>query len=137
MIFNFFTHWGYILLILYYIGLLRRFQYSILLLLILISCGSLFINYINPRYFMIIYKKIKYKLNPPVSLYLDVLMHHLPLIIFLVYYDIKIPRDNLIFAFVIITMYLLLYNPFKVYDITISKKPSSRKNLYNKLINLN
>jgi len=137
MIFNFFTHWGYILLILYYIGLLRRFQYSILLLLILISCGSLFINYINPRYFMIIYKKIKYKLNPPVSLYLDVLMHHLPLIIFLVYYDIKIPRDNLIFAFVIITMYLLLYNPFKVYDITISKNPSSRKNLYNKLINLN
>ena len=137
MIFNFFTHWGYILLILYYIGLLRRFQYSILLLLILISCGSLFINYINPRYFMIIYKKIKYKLNPPVSLYLDVLMHHLPLIIFLVYYDIKIPRDNLIFAFVIITMYLLLYNPFKVYDIIISKKPSSRKNLYNKLINLN
>ena len=137
MIFNFFTHWGYILLILYYIGVLRRFQYSILLLLILISCGSLFINYINPRYAMVIYNKIKYKLNPPVSLYLDVLMHHLPLIIFLVYYDIRIPRDNLIFAFVIITLYLLIFNPFKVYDITISKKPTTRRKLYNKLINLN
>jgi len=130
-----FTNWGYILILLFYLGILTKYQHSILILLIIISVCSLYLSYINPGYISLIYKNYKYRLKKPVSLYVDIIAHHLPLLIFIVYYDKRIPKDNMIFAFTIIILYLLLFNPFNVYDINVSGLTMDNR-LY-KIINLN
>ncbi len=130
-----FTNWGYILLVLFYTGILTRYQYSILILLILISLSSIYIGYINPGYISLIFDNKKYKLSKPVSLYADIVAHHLPLFIFIVYYDSKIPKDNLVFACVVMILYLIFFNPFSVYDISVNGLPSQDKGY--KIINLN
>lgn len=132
---NQFTNWGYILIILFYLGILTKYQYSILLLLIFISIVSIFINYINPGYITFNYKNIRYKINKPLSLYLDLIFHHVPLIIFIIFYNPKIPRDNLVFACIIFIIYLLLFNPFNVYNINISGLPTQQST--EQIINLN
>jgi hypothetical protein len=131
-----FTNWGYILILLFYLGLLTKYQHSILIILILTSLCSLYMNYINPGYISFIYKNTKYKLSKPVSLYVDIIAHHLPLVIFIVYYNNKIPKDNLIFAFVVIILYLLFFNPFSIYDINVNGRSSDDGGGY-KIINLN
>ena len=49
MLFRFFTIWGLFILLLYYLGPLKKFQYSILYILITISLGAIYLVYINPK----------------------------------------------------------------------------------------
>ena len=106
---RFFTGWGFMLQALYYLGFLKSYQE-----LILISFCGLIITYINPKYILIPYLNIK--LQGKTLQVLDILGHHLPLIVFLYQYDNKIKSDNLVLFFSILTIYLLFINPFRVYN---------------------
>ena len=111
---RFFTGWGFVLQVLYYLGFLRNYQESILYTLILISVCGLIITYINPKFIKIPYLNIK--IQGKTLQILDIIGHHLPLIVFLYQYDHKIKSDNLILFFSILTIYLLFINPFRVYN---------------------
>ena len=111
---RYFTLWGFLLFGLYYIGFLKQYQESILYTLILISISGLIITYINPKKIVIPYFNIV--LNGKLLQFLDILGHHLPLILFLITYDTKIKSDNLLFLLTIFTIYLCLINPFRTYQ---------------------
>ena len=113
--YGFFTHWVLTLLILYYLGPLRKYQTSIMYLLILTSLGGLYLTYINPKKFIVPYWKYEIKGN--LLRIIDLLFHHIPLLIFLVTYDNTIKKDNGIFLLVIISIYLIVLNPFKAYHL--------------------
>ena len=46
----------------------------------------------------------------------DLIFHQIPLIIFIFMYDSKIKNDNLIFGLSVLVIYMLLFDPFKVYS---------------------
>ena len=110
---RFFTFWVLIIFTFYYLGPLRKFQTSILYLLILTSLGSLYLTYVNPKKTVVPY--FKYEIKGNLLRLIDILFHHLPLLIFLITYDNTIKKDNGIFFLVIISIYLLILNPFKAY----------------------
>ena len=111
---RYFTLWGFVIQGLYYLGFIKHLQESILYILILISLCGLVITYINPKHIIIPYYNII--LEGKTLQILDILGHHLPLIIFLFHYNSKIKSDNLLFFMLIIIVYLLLINPFKTYN---------------------
>lgn len=114
-IFRFFTFWVLTFFLLYYLGPLRKFQTSILLLLIITSLGSLYLTYINPKKLVVPY--FKYEIKGKLLRLTDILFHHLPLLIFLVTYDNTIKKDNLYFLFISVSIYLLVLNPFIAYNL--------------------
>lgn len=114
LILRYFTAWILILHFIYIIGL-KNFQYSLLFLSIIVSIVGFIITYIYPKelkipYLNLIIKGIHLKL-------FDLLCHQVPLILLLILYDKKIKNDNLIFALVIIVLYLLFNNPIKIYNL--------------------
>jgi hypothetical protein len=111
---RYFTLWGFILFGLYYTGILKQYQESILYTLILISICGLIIVYVNPKKLVIPY--INITLKGKVLQVFDILGHHTPLILFLITYNKKIKPDNLLFFFTIFTVYLFLINPFNTYN---------------------
>ena len=117
MLSRFFTIWGLFILSLYYLGPLKKFQYSILYLLITISIGASYIVYINPKRITIPY--FNYHIQGRLLLIVDILFHHLPLLLFLVTYDNTIKPDNLLFYLIIVSSYLLIFNPFYSYSLNL------------------
>ena len=113
--FVYLTFWGLLIQVLYYIGVLKKFQESILLLLITISVIGLIITYIYPREIALM--AFDYEVKNDTLQIIDLVTHQIPLIIFLVMYDKKIKPDNLIFAVSVFLIYCLIYNPFRVYGI--------------------
>ena len=97
---RFFTLWGFLISGLFYTGFLTKYQESILLILITISFFGLIITYVNPKKIVIPYFNII--LKGKLLQVLDILGHHIPLIIFLIKYNTKIKPDNLLF-FALIT----------------------------------
>jgi hypothetical protein len=117
MLFRFFTIWGLFILLLYYLGPLKKFQYSILYILITISLGAIYLVYINPKRLTIPY--LNYHIQGRLLRIVDILFHHLPLLLFLVTYDNTIKRDNLLFYLIIVSSYLLIINPFYSYNLNL------------------
>ena len=117
MLFRFFTIWGLFILLLYYLGPLKKFQYSILYILITISLGAIYLVYINPKRLTIPY--LNYHIQGRLLRIVDILFHHLPLLLFLVTYDKTIKRDNLLFYLIIVSSYLLIINPFYSYNLNL------------------
>ncbi len=107
------TSWVLILHILYHLNLLRRFQYSLLLLSVLISLIGFYITYIYPK--KLLFNNIPIEGN--VLRLFDLLFHHLPLILLIIRYNRKIKNDNLIFALCVIILYLVFNDPIKMYNI--------------------
>lgn len=117
---RFFTLWGLIIQTLFYLGLLKKFQESILYIVLLVSVGGFFIVYINPKHILIPYFNIK--LKGKLLRILDIIFHHLPLILFLWLYDNSIKKDNLYFLFIVLIIYIILINPFITYRFKCIKK---------------
>ena len=117
MLFRFFTIWGLFILLLYYLGPLKKFQYSILYILITISLGAIYIVYLNPKRLTIPY--LNYHIQGRLLRIVDILFHHLPLLLFLVTYDNTIKKDNLLFYLIIVSSYLLIFNPFYSYNLNL------------------
>ena len=112
---SYFTSWVFFIHILYHLGIFKMFQYSLLILSILVSIMGIFITYIHPKkiYIPIIDKHIN---NKELIIY-DFIFHQLPLILLLIVYDVNIKNDNTIFAVSLIVIYALLFNPIEIYKL--------------------
>ena len=117
---RFFTLWGFLISGLFYTGFLTKYQQSILLILITISFFGLIITYVNPKKIVIPYFNII--LKGKLLQVLDILGHHIPLIIFLIKYNTKIKPDDLLFFAIITITYLFFINPFRTYCFNCYKK---------------
>ena len=118
-LFSYLTFWVLIIQFLFYIGYLKSYQFSILILVLLTSVCGFFISYINPK--KLIIPIVNIKLSDKLIVYLDAIFHHIPLLIFVMIYDKNIKKDNLSFCFLVIIVYLLINNPIKKYHIIINK----------------
>ena len=112
---TYFTIWVFILQILYYLNILKKYQFSILLLSVLVYIGGFFIVYINPKYLYI--SNLDLKLEGRFLRIFDVLYHHFPMVIFLYNYNNTIKNDSGYFGLFIILIYVLIINPFKKYSL--------------------
>ena len=112
---TYFTIWVFILQILYYMNILKKYQFSILLLTILVYIGGFFIVYINPKYLYI--SNLDLKIEGSFLRIFDVLYHHFPIVIFLYNYNNTIKDDSGYFCLFIILIYVLVINPFKKYSL--------------------
>jgi hypothetical protein len=109
---QFFTFWGLFLQILYYCGFIKKYEYSLFFILLVISFGGFFITYINPKKIFIPYFNITIQNN--YLKFSDLILHQIPLLIFLLIAKFK-TKDNLILAFTTIILYLLIFNPYYIY----------------------
>ena len=123
----FYTTWALILLLLYLLGILKDYQTSIFLVLITIFYVGNIITYINPRVIEIPF--IKRKISGTILKLFNLVFHIFPLIIFLIFYDTKIPHDNLYLAVFSLLTYILLFNPIKIYNYRVKSKESMLSSL--------
>ena len=111
--YSFLTIWCIFFQILYYIGILKKFQFSIFLLTLIVSIIGFFITYIHPNKFVI--PIINFEIKGIYTKILDLIFHHIPLVILSIVYNKNIPKDNTYFLWIILMFYLLLNNPFNNY----------------------
>ena len=117
--FVYFTFWTLIIQAFYYIGVLKYFQESVLLLVGTVAFLGFILTYIYPK--QITLKPLNYVIKGDKLQIVDLICHQLPFIIFLVMYDKNIKPDSLLFASITILVYIILFNPFKIYDYKYSK----------------
>ena len=110
----FYTTWAIIILLLYILGILKKFQLSILVILLTIFYVGNIITYIFPRVIVIPY--IKRKISGRMLKMFNLIFHVFPLVLFLILYDTRIKQDNLYLAVFSLLAYLIFFNPFKVYN---------------------
>ncbi len=110
----FYTTWAIIILMLYILGILKKFQSSIFLILLTIFYVGNIITYVFPRVIVIPY--IKRKISGRMLKIFNLIFHVLPLLLFLILYDTSIKGDSLYFAVLSLFAYLIFFNPFKVYN---------------------
>ena len=117
----FLTFWCLVIQALYYLGPLRKFQDSVLLLTLFVSIGGFIITYIHPKYVKLHLKKNNEKFEVRISgrIYklLDLAIHQLPLVMLLFLYNTNVKGDNLLLAFSVLLIYFVLADPYKVYSI--------------------
>lgn len=112
----FYTTWAMLILILYILGILKKYQFSILLILITIFYIGNIITYVFPKKIVIPY--VKRTISGNMLKLFNLTFHVFPLLLFLILYDTNIKNDNLHFAFLSLLVYLILFNPIKVYNYT-------------------
>lgn len=127
---RFFTTWGLLLLLLFIIGFFKNYQASIFLLLLTIFYIGSIITYIFPRVIKVPY--INRTISGTMLKIFNLLFHVFPLFIFLLMYDVRIKQDDLFLAFFGLLIYVLIVNPFKVYNYNCNK--CFEKNISNVLI---
>ena len=110
----FYTTWGVILFLLYSLGILKNYQSSIFLVLLTVFFGGMIITYYYPKKIVIPFldKTLSGKL---LEIY-NLVFHLIPLLLFLKMYDTKVKPDNYILAYLSLLIYLLCFNPIKVYN---------------------
>ena len=133
---SYLTIWVLVIHVLYYLGPLRKFQDSLLILSLIVSLGGFVITYIYPKMFKINlkYKRkdVELKITGKIAKLIDLAFHHLPLLLLLILYNPKIKSDNLYLALSIIILYLLINDPFQLYAFNCSNKKN--KNTPTKVI---
>jgi hypothetical protein len=110
----YFTNWMLLLNVLYYFGILTNYQESILFVTISVAFLGSVLVYIYPRKIFI--KHIGTEIKGYEYQLIDLMCHQLPLILLLLFYDPKIKPDNLILGAVLMLIYVVLFNPLKVYN---------------------
>lgn len=116
IIFTYFTFWSIILQILYYSNFVKIYQESILYIALIVSLVGFIITYIYPKRLNIKYNIIGEIKGKTLQIY-DLVFHQLPLLLLLYNYDHTIPPDNFNFLLITIIVYLILLNPFKIYNV--------------------
>jgi hypothetical protein len=117
--FIYFTYWTLIIQGLYYIGVLKRFQESVLMLTITVSVLGAILTYIYPK--KIITPHLNIHIADTDMQIIDLFAHQLPLILLLLMYDPKIKPDNLVFGVLVFLIYVIIYNPVNVYNFKFNK----------------
>tara|TARA_B100001057_G_scaffold461576_1_gene513692 strand:+ start:234 stop:803 length:570 start_codon:yes stop_codon:yes gene_type:complete len=112
--FIFFTTWSLLIQAFYYFGVFKKYQESVLFITISVAFIGAVLTYVYPR--RIILKHVNVEINGLQLQILDLICHQLPLILLLLFYEPSIKPDNLLFAAIVILVYVLIYNPMKVYN---------------------
>ena len=112
--FIYFTNWMLLLNALYYMGVLKRFQESILFVTITVAFLGAIMVYIYHR--RIVLKNFDVEIKGHEYQILDLFCHQLPLIVLLIFYDPKIKADNLLFGVGLLLIYMIIFNPLKIYN---------------------
>ena len=129
---DFYTVWSYIILIISIIMILlfknfinlynkNLLALTVLIMLIIVSIGGFILTHIYPKYIYL--KKINLLIKGKEAFKLDILLHQIPLIIYLgfLYYNnyLNFSRQLLLKAIliniIILDIYLLYVNPFDIY----------------------
>ena len=120
------TFWVLLIHILYYLGPLRKFQDSVLLLAIFVSIGGFIITYIHPKLYKLYLKWNGYDreviISGKISRVIDLAFHQLPLLLLLIFYNPQIKTDNMFLALTVLAIYFLLGNPNKFYSLECDHK---------------
>ena len=133
--FIYYTYWGLLIQLLYYIGVLKKYQESVLLVVITVSVIGAIITYVYPRRISL----------PDLDIYIDnkelqimdLFVHQIPLLVLLIVYDSKIKPDNLYLAALSLLVYSLIFNPLYVYDFDNVSKNNRITSKTNKFLNDN
>jgi hypothetical protein len=122
----FLTFWVLVIHILYYIGPLRKFQDSVLLLTLFVSIGGFIITYLHPKYVKLNLKWNGYdrelKISGKMLKLIDLAFHQLPLVLLLMLYNPKIKSDNMLLAALVLFIYFIIADPIKVYSFDCENK---------------
>ena len=129
--FNYFTFWILLFHLLYYAGIARKYQASLLLLSFIVSFNGFIIIYYYPRKFNIPYFNISASGAGVYNTYLaDFIFHQVPLIFLLMNFDNRIKNDSLILGVILASIYIITQNINKVYNLQCSDcKKAHRDNL--------
>jgi hypothetical protein len=134
--FVYFTYWTLLIQAFYYIGVLKKFQESVLLITITVSILGAILTYVYPQ--KLVTPHLKLVVSDSKMQITDLLLHQIPLIILLCVYDPKIKPDNLLFGGLVFLIYVLIYNPINVYSFKCDKSLAiNSNNKNNKFINDN
>ena len=125
----YFTFWTIFVQFLYYIGVLREYQESVLLLTMSVSFIGFILTYIFPRKLKLM--AVDYVVTKPVLQILDLIAHQVPLIILLIKYDSSIKPDNLLFGVGLLLVYVLMFNPYLIYQFTCACRYNRINNVKN------
>jgi len=129
--YNYFTFWVITLQIIFYIGFIQKYQYSLLLLSILLPVIGSLLSHIYPR--KLIYSKCnkKYIIDKKKYIITNIFLHIIPSLIFIFFYNnkIKIKKDNKIFMLLAILSYILMHNPFEKYNLNCKIEPDDENKL--------
>lgn len=112
--FIYFTTWMLLLNFLYYIGVLKRFQESILFITISVAFLGAVMVYIYPR--RIVLQNFDIEIKGYEYQLFDLFCHQLPLLLLLIFYDPKIKADNLLLGVGLLLIYMIIFNPLKIYN---------------------
>ena len=123
-LFSYATIFAVFLHILYYLGPMKYFQFSLLFISIVIALIGGLISYYYPRMFTIPYFNIDIRYeNEAYKIILgDILFHQLPLLLLILNYDKTIKKDNLLFFTFFVIFYLMICNECKIYNIDKNNK---------------
>jgi hypothetical protein len=110
----FYTTWGLLLFVLYSLGILKNYQSSIFLILSTIFFGGMIITYYYPKKIVIPF--LGKTISGRVLKIYNLVFHLIPMLFFVKMYDTKVKPDNFILAYTCLLMYLLCFNPIKVYN---------------------
>lgn len=116
-LFYFLTFYVLVLNILYHLNILKKYQTSIFLLTIIVSICGFCLTYINPKKYVV--PVYNYEIKGHLKYLVDIVTHHIPLIILALKYDNNIKHDNLLLFFGVICVYLIFNNPIDVYHINL------------------
>ena len=122
---RYYTIWSVILQFLYYIGILQNYQESILYIVLIVAIIGFIMTYIHPRYIMVPY--LNKRISGRLYKILDLMFHQLPLLIFVYFYNTKKKKDNLMLLLCSILVYIILFNPLKIYSIECKKNPPEHR----------
>ena len=129
--FNYFTVWILVFHLLYYIGIAKKYQASLLLLSFVVAINGFILIYYYPKKFNIPYFNIDASGGSVYNTYLaDFMLHQVPLIFLLMNYDNRIKNDSLILGVVLASIYIITQNINKVYNLQCSDcKKAHRDNV--------
>ena len=118
---NYFTFWILVFHLLYYIGVAKKYQASLLLLASIVSFNGFVIIYYYPKKFNIPYFNVSASGSSVYNTYLaDFVFHQVPLIFLLMNFDNRIKNDSLILGVMLASIYVITQNINKVYNLQCS-----------------
>ena len=124
--FIYFTNWMLLLNVLYYMGVLKRYQESILFITISVAFLGAIMVYIYPK--RIVLKNFDVEIKGHEYQLFDLFCHQMPLLLLLIFYDPKIKPDNLLFGVCLMLIYMVIFNPLKIYNFDSIKQSDTKVN---------
>ena len=113
------TFWFLCLWIFFLHGKLRKYQFSLYMLSILCFIGGIFIYEINPGYYNF---PGRFRITGNLGRIFNYCLHLTPFLLMSLNYNKNIKNDSGYLLIITLVVYLMLNNPFYVYEIDLNEK---------------